>query len=138
MSWYKLSQSVLSSRLLTLSPEMAAVAQKVYDEWEQDGSGNDERLGTGGICQDVAEAMADVLIKNGINTYHMDSQVGEQHVWVIAYNDVEAYHVDIPADIYETGGGYNWNKTPDIQIDETDVSILKADKETLEFVKNES
>lgn len=43
-----------------LRPEMAAAAQQAYNEWEQDEEGQDEELGSGGICQDIAEKMAGI------------------------------------------------------------------------------
>ena len=50
-----LFEVAVKSELNHLRPELASAAQSVYDEWEQDEDGNDEMLGGGGICQDIAE-----------------------------------------------------------------------------------
>lgn len=134
MNWYKRAAAYRSpfyNALLNLRPQLAAAAQAVYDSWEQDADGMDEELGSGGICQDIAAAIADVVSNSGFNAGTMESQCGEQHVWAIAYNEVETeegteyegYHVDIPFSVYETGGGYNWKKIPHVQIDANHISI---------------
>ena len=37
-------------------------------------------------------------------------QDGDEHAWVTAQLGDEAYGVDIPPSVYETGGGYSWKK----------------------------
>lgn len=51
-------------------------------------------------------------------------QDGDDHAWIIVYDDVEAVGVDIPPHVYEIGGGYNWRKIPDVRIKPSDVDIF--------------
>jgi hypothetical protein len=118
-----LNEGVITKKLLRLKPKLAIAAQKVYDDWEQDEDGYCEWLGEGGICQDIAEAMQDILIENGIESQTVSQEIGEQHVYVVAKTKDGVYNVDIPPFIYETGGGYCWKKIPNVKFDESDVVI---------------
>lgn len=102
-------RSELEKKLHRLSYKLVKAAQKVYDEWEQQ-DGFDEVYGSGGICQDIAEAFCDVLFDHNINRTTFNASIGTNHVWAIVYDDEEetAYDVDIPPHVYETGGGYTW------------------------------
>lgn len=111
---------------------MAQAAQQVYDQWDQSGPDGDPELGFGGICQDIAEAISDVVRTAGHNTGTMSAQCGEQHVWAIAYSEYqdpelgtqyEGYHIDIPYSVYETGGGYNWTKKKGVKFDPNYITI---------------
>ena len=116
MNWYSMSKSALHDKLVSLRPALAMAAQKVHD-----GHG-----GTGDMLQGTADAMADVLVENGLQVYVMESNLGQRHVWPIAYDNSEAWHVDLPPEI---------NEDRDVQIDETDISISRADRATLDFVR---
>jgi len=70
-------------KLTTLKPMLAIKAQNVYDEWEQDEQDCVEELGYGGICQDIAEAMASLLNEEGIEAVTVSNHIGEQHVYVV-------------------------------------------------------
>lgn len=97
--------------------QMSQAAQAVYDRWEQDADGMDHDLGSGGICQDIAEAMQGVLDRVGIDAMTIDSNgIGDQHVWLIAKFREGVYEIDIPPSVYETGAGYTWKKIPDVEI----------------------
>ena len=109
--------------LFSLKSKLAHSAQEVYDEWEQDENGYCDILGEGGICQDIADAMADVLSNNGIECSTVSQSSGEQHVYVVARTEDGVYRVDIPPYLYETGGGYNWKKIPDVEFDERYIDI---------------
>ena len=109
--------------LFSLKSKLAHSAQEVYDEWEQDENGYCDILGEGGICQDIADAMADVLSNNGIECSTVSQSSGEQHVYVVARTEDGVYRVDIPPYLYETGGGYNWKKIPDVEFDERYIVI---------------
>jgi hypothetical protein len=61
--------------------QLATAAQGVYDEWSQDEKGNDPELGGGGICDGIAEALADVLGSHGI--HDVQTQYNEPHTYVI-------------------------------------------------------
>ncbi len=116
----------LYHKIRALTPQLLAAAQKVYDEWEQDEEGMDPELGFGGICQDIADAMASVLNQTlpDYNFTIMDNNgIGEQHVWVVIWDDSECYAVDIPPGVYETGSGYTWHKIPDVTFTEDDLII---------------
>lgn len=122
------SNAGLKKRIAALRGEIARRAQKVYDEWQRDG---DEELGSGGICDLVVEQIADVLAEAGIDTIE-GGQEGDDHAYVIAYDDDEAYEVDIPCYIYERGSGYVWSKLPDVKIESDDVSIVKIPRKYID------
>jgi uncharacterized protein (TIGR02996 family) len=123
----------LHKRLLALRPELAQAAQKVYDEWDaSDPEFGDAEVGFGGICQDIAGALGDILHRHGIDHTELDSQTGDQHVWVAAHDDHHLYHVDIPPGHYETGGGYDWQKIPGVRFGPDHVSIEPGYREDLD------
>jgi hypothetical protein len=123
MDWYKKSNVDLEQRIKILVPQMVTKSQSVYDAWDQDEDGIDVWLGCGGICQDIADGICDVLTMNGIDCTSVSAQVGEQHVWAIAYEGSEAFDLDIHPGNYETGGGYNWKKIPGVVFTTDMVSI---------------
>ena len=108
--------STTLSKIRALIPELLAVAQSEYDTWQQDANGINPELGCGGICQDIAEAMAGVVAQNGIDVEIVDNDgVGEQHVWGEAPDADHRIIIDIPAAHYERGGGYVWRKKPNVR-----------------------
>lgn len=119
--------------LSSLKPLLAQAGQKVYDEWEQDENGHCEILGSGGICQDIAEAMCDILYQHGIECSTVSQQIGEQHVYVLAKTEDGVYNVDIPPYLYETGGGYCWKKIPDVEFNERYVVINRLSSDPEEY-----
>ena len=115
------NQSLLNG-LNQLRTKFASAAQQVYDDWIQD---ENDDLNGGGICQDIADAIATVVSHN-IQTADagvISSACGEQHVWCIVTNGQEAYEVDIPYNTYETGGGYSWKKIPNVRFNPNDIAI---------------
>lgn len=102
----------LKERLFRLREKFANAAREVHYEWDQDDNGVCEWRGSGGICDDVSDAIGDVLAR-----YNIDStdggQEGDSHAYRVAYDDTEAFGIDIAPDIYETGGGYSWKKRKD-------------------------
>jgi len=106
-----------------LKPLLVRAAQQVYNEWAQDEKGWDEYLGTGGICQDVTDAFLEVLFHHDIMGVPFVPTIGENHVWAVADLKEGAYRVDIPAEVYETGGGYSWKKKPNVVFEEDDLII---------------
>jgi hypothetical protein len=123
--WYKFSQQLnLAQQLNQLRPAMAVAAQQVYDQWDQSDPENDD-LGGGGICQDIAEAIAGAIgsVIPDVEAFSISYEIGDQHVATIAMDDKEAYTVDISPGYYETGGGYNWQKIPDVQFSPDMISI---------------
>ena len=117
-----------------LRPQLAKAAQDECDSWQQDDTGFDEELGYGGICQDIADKMADILNEHGFDATTVDSQgVGEQHVWVVAKTQEGIYSVDIPPYVYETGGGFNWKKKKDVEIVPSDIELYKISADPNEW-----
>ncbi len=143
MAWYRTLKAKqkhavyqtpkMGQSLLSLRPQIAAAAQEVYNHWEQDVDGIDITLGSGGICDQVLEAMGGVV--NSIPGVDVTDggQDGDDHAYLVAYSQTEAYGVDIPPGVYETGGGYNWKKIPDVVIDASDVIIFPLNRADYEF-----
>ena len=50
-------------------------------------------------------------------------QEGDEHAYIIVFNDTEAYEVDIPPGVYETGRGYSWKKIEGARIEPENVVI---------------
>jgi len=128
-----LNEQTDTDTLFSLKSRLALSAQKVYDEWEQDENGYCDMLGEGGICQDIADAMADVLSNNGIECTTVSQVSGEQHVYVVARTEDGVYNVDIPPYLYETGGGYCWKKIPDVEFDERYLVINRLSSDPDEY-----
>jgi hypothetical protein len=122
----------LKRKLLALRPQMAAAAQTVIDDWTQDEDGWDEELGGGGACDRVADAMREV-IANAISDVEFQDggQDGDDHAFLITYDADEAFAVDVPSSVYETGGGYSWKKIQDAQVEPGDVVIWEVDRDLI-------
>jgi len=125
---------ILESRnadLMKLRGALIAAAQQCYDDWVLDDDGYDFEVGAGGICHLIADEFVDILNSNGYEAVSVNSQIGENHVWSVVKMDDGVWEVDIPPYCYETGGGYTWEKIPDIKFDVDDVVInmLSSDPE---------
>lgn len=113
--------------LIGLLPDLASVAQRVYDEWDQV-DGFDVELGEGGICQDIAAAMADRLVSAGFDdVLTVSASVGENHVFLVALLADGVYQIDISPYHYEAGSGYVWKKVPDVKFSPDMVAFMKVD-----------
>jgi hypothetical protein len=118
------SRGALGKQLLALRPQLAAAAQTVVDVWEQNEEGEDDELGTGGLCDRVADAMRGVLDGLGDDVSVTDGgQDGSDHNYLVVHNTTEAYEVDVPPGVYETGGGYSWHKIEGATIEPEDVVV---------------
>lgn len=132
----KIAFRFLATRLLTksdilrLRPELAKAAQEVYDEWDEDRA---EELGHGGICQDIAEKIAQVLDHHGIESQTISATVGDQHVYAIAKVREGVFEIDISPHIYERGGGYNWTKIPNVKFVSDHIGVSMIDKDPEKF-----
>lgn len=126
-------ESAVSNPIFELKNDLIKAAQKEYDEWEQNEEGYCDYLGYGGICQDIAEAMANVLSENGIECSTVSQQIGEQHVYVIAKTEDGVYEVDISPYTYESGGGYCWKKIPNVVFDQSDIIINRLSPDPEDF-----
>lgn len=139
------SKTQLYNQIEALKPQLAAAAQKVYDAWDaSDEEYGDWQVGAGGICHLIADAMLGVIYDNipDIKATTISSTY-EVHVYVIAgrttvnedgETEEDYYSVDIRPYNYETGGGYNWKKIPDVTFTPDMVEIDWA--EPLELDEN--
>jgi len=131
----KVSSFCLKDKILSIKSEMVLAAQRVYDSWEQDEEGIDEELGCGGICQDIADEMCSVLSGKEIDCLIVDNNgVGDQHVWIVAYDDKEAFEIDIDPSVYESGSGYSWTKKQGIKFSLNDISIVRFDRNNIDEI----
>lgn len=119
----------LGAELERLRPELAVAAQRIVDEWEQDEEGMDPELGGGGICDRVAYAMLETLYErlDGIEA-DLGAPEGHDHEWVVVTDGRQAFIVDIPAGVYETGGGYSWRKVEGARVSPSDIIIEPIDQ----------
>lgn len=117
--------NLLLTTLMHLRPQLATAAQAIYDSWMPEDEDNE--FGGGGICDAISNAIGDVLSTNGID-YTEGGHEGDDHSYLIAYNDQEAYVVDISYHTYESGGGYSWSKIHDVQFSPNDVMIAETDR----------
>lgn len=117
----------LFNALVRLRPALANAAQKALDAWSQNEDGFDEEHGHGGICDEIAQYMSQILDIPGVEVTD-GGHDGDDHAWLIAYTDQEAYGIDIPPSIYETGSNYNWRKKPGAKIRPNDVEIFKLNR----------
>ena len=124
-------QKIASSEdmLRSLVPQFIAAAQEEYNQWDQsDQEFGDPEVGFGGICQEIAGRIADIINMQGqFDAQTISASCGEQHVWVYVKAPEGIYEVDIPPCVYETGGGYNWNKIPGVEFGACDVVIGLVD-----------
>jgi len=124
----------LKNSLERLVPQLIVAAQEVYDMWEQDENGYSEEYGSGGICDNIAIAICDVLSNNRIDCF---SQYDATSTHTSAYaTDFTGYdfiekpiekgimfQVDIPPHVYEDGFAYTWSKIPDVVFTKQDLFI---------------
>lgn len=132
----------LAEALNGLRGRFAAAAQAVYDQWDpSDPEHGDPELGFGGICQDVAAALCQVVADSaesdsggaGLECVEIPASVGDQHVFMGVLNPVtkEAFTVDIAPGYYETGAAYTWKKIPGVRFQPDWVDIAPARFEDL-------
>ena len=125
------SDKSLGIKLNSLKLKLAKAAQRVVDDWEQDEEGFDIQFGGGGACDEVCQAMGGVIVENiNLDLEILDGgQPGDDHAWLVVHNSEtgEAFGVDIPAGVYERGGGYAWTKLEDVKIEPSDVDIWELD-----------
>jgi hypothetical protein len=127
------SSQSLKSQLYSLRSKIIEAAQKILDEWSQDEEGMDEEFGGGGACDQISNAITDIIGQNIPNVNFMDGGMeGDDHAYPIIYNDEKAFIIDIPNYIYEIGGGYSWRKIPNVILKENDVVIEEIDRSLIE------
>jgi hypothetical protein len=119
----------LRSKLEALRGSLAAAAQGAIDEWLPDDEGWDEELGAGGACDAVSRAMSEVLGSlEGVDVADGGHE-GDDHAFLVVYDHDEAYAVDVPPGVYETGGGYSWRKIDGASVEPGDVTISEVDRD---------
>jgi len=104
-------------------------AQRIYDDWDE--SDRDTYAG-GGICHLIADAICDVMGEIGIDCTPVSCSY-EQHVYVAVRVAEGVYTIDIPYSIYETGGGFSWQKLPDVKFESRDVVFYRTSGDPNEF-----
>jgi len=113
--------------------DMVKVAQEQYDAWKQDHDGQDVELGSGGICHLIVEDLISVLYRHKIENVQSVCSNYEQHVYVVGQFKEGIYEIDIPYDVYETGGGFTWKKIPDVQFNRNDIVIRRLSSDPSEY-----
>lgn len=114
---------------------LAAAAQAVVDAWDPSGEDGDPELGFGGVCDRVAAALAEVIVAAlGDRVDVLDGgQDGDDHAYLVVVpvdsGEPHAFEVDVPPEIYETGGGYLWRKVEGADIGPEDVIIHPVPRE---------
>ena len=117
--------------LATTKQEIAQAVMPIYVSWQQDESGYDEEVGYGGICNMVADAIADVLFKHQISCKTYSAE--EDHTAVIAATKTECYGIDVHWTHYEICKGlYCYTKIKDVEITPELVSVHPEYREMLQ------
>lgn len=120
----------LLKKLQAIKSQIAKEAQIVIDDWEQDDDGLDEELGSGGMCDKVADTITAVIGRIIPEVEFTDGgHEGDDHAFIIVYDDLEAYAVDIPPGVYEIGSGYSWKKIQGVEITPQDIVITRVDRD---------
>ena len=114
------------SDLDAIRPEMAKAAQAVYDKWCQDADGMDPELGTGGICDEVASEISNVI--NSRLTVVSEIAGFNDHAYLVVLARDGVLSVDIAASTYEIGAGFVWEKINGVTFKASDVSIETIDR----------
>ena len=119
-------------KLDDLKDQITVVAQKEYDQWDESDL---DTYGGGGICHLIADEIASLLCENNIDCFSHSLDY-KQHVLVVAYDKESetACWVDIPEYLYETGGGFTWEKINDVKFTSDFVSIEAVDYD--DWIKN--
>ena len=114
----------IESFIHKLGHRLVGAAQKIYDEWEQDGEGYSEEYGVGGICDDIASAMLEVFetLKGdaGLDDWegftHYKESDSHTDFYVANHKEKEILEVGLAPHWYEDGAGYTWKKIPDVEL----------------------
>jgi len=117
------------SIITSLKPQLAKSAQSIYDLWEQDEDGIDEMYGGGGICDDIASAMSDVIRDNTHLASGTLYNEYDTHTSLYVYDNTAkiCFNVDIAPSRYEKGYGYTWTKKHDVTFTPDMIDIIEVD-----------
>ncbi len=117
----------LGRALDRLRPQIAAAAQAIYDDWNR--HPDDHDFEGDGICDEVSETIVGVVMEAIPDVETREGGwPGDDHAYPIFWDDKTAYAVDIPAYVYETGGGYRWKKRKGVTITADDVVIEPVER----------
>lgn len=115
-----------------LHADIAQRANGVLADWTQDEDGYDDVFGAGGVCDQISEQISGAIVERYDDIGIIDGgQDGDDHAYPIAYRNGAAFAVDIPPSVYETGGGYSWQKIPGATIEPSDVVVEEVPYEYL-------
>ena len=94
-----------------ITRDLARAAQDVYDDWDQV-DGYSEAYGTGGICDDIAMEMANVIQRKlRLDAYSQYNEYDTHTSVFVQVDELQALiKVDIHPSHYEVGYGYTWQK----------------------------
>lgn len=129
----------MMNRIEQIKSDIAMAAQGVYNEWGQDEDGHDEVYGSGGICDDIAEKICDVISeKLGYSCTHFYNEYDcHTSAYVFDEENEILIMVDIPFGYYETGGGYTWKKIKDVELLDRMVHIQDMSSYYHEYMSND-
>ena len=122
-----------ADRVERLRGALAAAADAEVQAWNPDPETGDAELGRGGACDRVCAAMEAVLARVFGDEAELEvgGHDGDDHVYTIVhFRDGARVGVDVPAHVYETGGGYRWTKKPGARVTPADVDIGWIDPPT--------
>lgn len=123
----KFASPNLENQLNNIRERLAEAAQSVVDNWDE------EEIGSGGICDQVANMLSEVIAANIEDVEIIDGgHDGDDHAWIVVFNDDKAYGVDISPYVYEIGGGYSWKKIDNAKIKPNDIDIWEINREDIE------
>ena len=107
-----------------IARNLAMVAQDVYDDWDQI-DGYSEAYGTGGICDDIAQEMAEVITRKlRLNAYSQYNEYDTHTSVFVQIDEIQGLiKVDIHPSNYEVGYGYTWQKIPNVRFNSGMVSV---------------
>lgn len=126
------------SEIEHIIPNIVIAAQEIYDAWDERMA---DELNGGGICHIIAEEILSLLYpiyskySEDSQKYTTTSSNFEQHVYVICVAKNKRgtdmiYSIDIPHGYYETGGGFSWDKIPDVKFTNNMVHISELSTAT--------
>lgn len=114
-----LSHISLEDRLYNLRDSIRHDVQNLYDDWYQD------EYDTNGLCDQISDVIGSILSHNDIN-HTEGGHDGDDHSYIIAYDDTDTFIVDIHPSVYEIGGGYSWKKIDNVVFTVDDIEIIET------------
>ena len=115
----------LKASLERLRALFAQEANKILEAWDDE---------EGGACDAIAEALGNVAVMNvpGIDITE-GGHDGDDHAYIMVYNDTECCILDIDPYTYETGGGYNWKLIPGAVVHPEHIIIHPVNRSDLDL-----